>query len=69
MGPPGRIEQTRTFAEMTRLFWGTPEPTFRHTWTMMLIPDGSPDDMVAIDEMQRQSSTATWQRGSFWHAT
>jgi pimeloyl-ACP methyl ester carboxylesterase/DNA-binding CsgD family transcriptional regulator len=41
-----------------RTGWTDPDPTFRHLFTMLFLPQGSPEQMGWYDELQRQSTSA-----------
>jgi DNA-binding CsgD family transcriptional regulator len=55
--PALRSETTKAMAEMMRLHWSSPSPSFRRMWTMELVPDGDSEAMDALDEMQRVSAS------------
>jgi pimeloyl-ACP methyl ester carboxylesterase len=38
--------------------WTNPDPTFRHLFTMLFLPQSSPEQMGWYDELQRQSTSA-----------
>ncbi len=41
-----------------RTGWTDPDPTFRHLFSMLFLPQGSAEQMVWYDELQRQSTSA-----------
>src|SRR3954447_24158853 len=43
--------------ELIRAGWGTPNPKFRRVFATMFLPEGSPDQYAAFDELQRVSAT------------
>ena len=57
-----RGEQQRQRLEallnVIRTGWEDPDPTFRHLFTMLFLPEGSPQQMAWYDELQRQSTSA-----------
>jgi pimeloyl-ACP methyl ester carboxylesterase/DNA-binding CsgD family transcriptional regulator len=44
--------------ELIRAGWGTPNPKFRRVFATMFLPEGTPDQYAAFDELQRVSATA-----------
>jgi pimeloyl-ACP methyl ester carboxylesterase/DNA-binding CsgD family transcriptional regulator len=61
-GRSHRGEQQRQRGEALisaiRTGWTDPDPTFRHLFTMLFLPQGSPEQMGWYDELQRQSTSA-----------
>ena len=57
-----RDEQQRQHQEALitsiRAGWTDPDPTFRHLFTMLFLPGGSPQQMAWYDELQRRSTSA-----------
>ncbi len=43
--------------ELIRAGWGTPNPKFRRVFATMFLPDGTPAQYAAFDELQRVSAT------------
>ena len=41
-----------------RTGWADPDPTFRRLFTMLFLPQGSPEQMAWYDELQRRSTSA-----------
>jgi len=41
-----------------RAGWSDPSPTFRHLFSMLFLPDGTPEQMAWYDELQRRSTSA-----------
>jgi pimeloyl-ACP methyl ester carboxylesterase/DNA-binding CsgD family transcriptional regulator len=41
-----------------RAGWTDPDPTFRHLFTTLFLPQGSPEQMRWYDELQRESTSA-----------
>jgi pimeloyl-ACP methyl ester carboxylesterase/DNA-binding CsgD family transcriptional regulator len=41
-----------------RAGWSDPNPTFRHVFSMLFLPDGTPEQMAWYDELQRRSASA-----------
>jgi pimeloyl-ACP methyl ester carboxylesterase/DNA-binding CsgD family transcriptional regulator len=57
-----RDEQQRDRLEamvsVIRAGWTDPDPTFRHLFTTLFLPQGSPEQMRWYDELQRRSTSA-----------
>jgi pimeloyl-ACP methyl ester carboxylesterase/DNA-binding CsgD family transcriptional regulator len=55
----GEGERRRHEALVTviRAGWADPDPTFRHLFTMLFLPEGSQEQMAWYDELQRQSAS------------
>jgi pimeloyl-ACP methyl ester carboxylesterase/DNA-binding CsgD family transcriptional regulator len=60
-GRAHRGEEQRRRMEMLisviRNGWTSPDPAFRRMFTMMFLPEGSPEQMAWYDELQRRSIT------------
>jgi DNA-binding NarL/FixJ family response regulator len=41
-----------------RVGWGRESPAFRQVFTMMLLPDGSPEQLRSFNDLQRESASA-----------
>ena len=41
-----------------RAGWADPNPTFRHVFSMLFLPHGTPEQMAWYDELQRRSTSA-----------
>jgi pimeloyl-ACP methyl ester carboxylesterase/DNA-binding CsgD family transcriptional regulator len=41
-----------------RAGWSDPDPTFRHLFSMLFLPYGTPEQMAWYDELQRRSTSA-----------
>ena len=41
-----------------RAGWADPDPTFRHLFSMLFLPDGTAEQMAWYDELQRRSTSA-----------
>jgi pimeloyl-ACP methyl ester carboxylesterase/DNA-binding CsgD family transcriptional regulator len=51
-------ERLDAFLSAIRTGWTDPDPTFRHLFTMLFLPQGSPEQMAWYDELQRRSTSA-----------
>jgi pimeloyl-ACP methyl ester carboxylesterase len=63
--------QAELMIDLARVGWGARSPAFRQVFTTSFIPDGSPDQWAAFDELQRQSTSpetppASSSRSSGW---
>jgi DNA-binding SARP family transcriptional activator/pimeloyl-ACP methyl ester carboxylesterase len=56
----GEQQRQRQQALITaiRTGWSDPDPTFRHLFTMLFLPEGTPQQMAWYDALQRQSTSA-----------
>jgi len=54
------VERTREEAliSVIRAGWADPNPTFRHLFTTLFLPNGTPQQMTWYDELQRRSTSA-----------
>lgn len=54
-----RVDEQRAvaFRAAMRTGWTAPHPAFRRLFTMMFLPDGTPDQMAWYDDLQRYSAT------------
>jgi pimeloyl-ACP methyl ester carboxylesterase/DNA-binding CsgD family transcriptional regulator len=54
------IERTREEAliSVIRAGWADPNPAFRHLFTTLFLPNGTPQQMAWYDELQRRSTSA-----------
>jgi pimeloyl-ACP methyl ester carboxylesterase/DNA-binding CsgD family transcriptional regulator len=54
------IARTREEAliSVIRAGWADPDPAFRHLFTMLFLPNGTPEQMAWYDELQRRSTSA-----------
>jgi len=51
-------DEREAFRTVLRAGWATPHPAFRHVFTMMFLPQGTPEQMAWYDELQRRCITA-----------
>ena len=54
---PDQQRDAELLLELIRVGWGTPNPKFRRVFATMFLPDGSPEEYAAFDELQRVSAT------------
>jgi pimeloyl-ACP methyl ester carboxylesterase len=54
----GQQRQEEALASAIRAGWTDPDPTFRHVFSMLFLPDGAPEQMVWYDDLQRRSTSA-----------
>lgn len=54
---PEQQRDAELLLELIRVGWGTPNPKFRRVFATMFLPDGSPEQYAAFDELQRVSAT------------
>lgn len=52
------VEETMLLAKLFELGWGTDNKAFRQVFANQFLPDGTPAQLEAYDELQRQSGTA-----------
>jgi pimeloyl-ACP methyl ester carboxylesterase/DNA-binding CsgD family transcriptional regulator len=55
-GPEQRRLQD-AFISVLRAGWSDPNPAFRRLFTMLFLPEGTPEQMAWYDELQRRSTT------------
>ena len=62
----GRMARARTVEEkreadlmvdLAELGWGRDDPAFRHVFTMQFMPEGTPEQWAAFDELQRRTAS------------
>lgn len=53
----GAREEAEALISLTRRVWDEPTPAYRRLFTNLLIPDGTDEQMVWFDELQRLSSS------------
>ncbi len=56
-GAPHVQEQEALLLSLTRVGWGQANPAFRRVFTTLFMPDASPDDAAAFEELQQLSCT------------
>jgi pimeloyl-ACP methyl ester carboxylesterase len=54
---PEQRQEASTLLELMRLGWGKDNPAFRQTFTTLLIPDGTLDQMRWFNELQRRTTS------------
>jgi pimeloyl-ACP methyl ester carboxylesterase/DNA-binding CsgD family transcriptional regulator len=54
---PKAVEECLLYFKLAELGWGKDEPTFRQVFTSQFMPDGTPEQFRAFDELQRRSAT------------
>jgi pimeloyl-ACP methyl ester carboxylesterase/DNA-binding CsgD family transcriptional regulator len=50
-------ERRDAMTAVIRTGWETPNPAFRRLFTMLFLPEGTPEQMAWYDELQRRSAT------------
>jgi DNA-binding NarL/FixJ family response regulator len=55
--PKDRLQQEALISAI-RAGWTDPDPTFRHVFSMLFLPDGTPEQMAWFDDLQRHSTSA-----------
>ena len=55
-GRSARQEEDRLLVDLTRVGWGRSNPAFRQVFTTLYMPDASPAEVAAFDELQRVSA-------------
>ncbi len=50
-------EEDRLLVALTRVGWGRSNPAFRQVFTTLFMPDASPAEVAAFDELQRVSAS------------
>ena len=56
-GPEARREEDALLS-VIRARWAEPDPTFRHLFSMLFLPEGTDEQMAWYDELQRRSTSA-----------
>ena len=54
---PEEIEETRLFQQLIKVGWGKENAAFRQVFTGMFIPEGTPEQYSAFNELMRVSSS------------
>jgi pimeloyl-ACP methyl ester carboxylesterase/DNA-binding CsgD family transcriptional regulator len=54
----GQRPQEEALASAIRAGWTDPDPTFRHVFSMLFLPGGTPQQMSWYDDMQRRSTSS-----------
>ena len=55
---PAKREEFRTLVDLIRVGWGQETPAFRQVFTMLFLPDGSPEQLRWFNDLQRVTSSA-----------
>ena len=55
--PEDRLQQEALISAI-RAGWADPDPTFRHVFSMLFLPRGTPEQMAWFDDLQRRSTSA-----------
>jgi pimeloyl-ACP methyl ester carboxylesterase/DNA-binding CsgD family transcriptional regulator len=55
--PEERLQHEALIAAI-RAGWVDPDPTFRHVFSMLFLPNGTPEQMAWYDDLQRRSTSA-----------
>jgi DNA-binding NarL/FixJ family response regulator len=55
--PEERLQHEALIAAI-RAGWADPDPTFRHLFSMLFLPHGTPEQMAWYDDLQRRSTSA-----------
>jgi pimeloyl-ACP methyl ester carboxylesterase/DNA-binding CsgD family transcriptional regulator len=50
-------DEADVLLRLIRVGWGTEDPKFRHVFASMFLPDASPDQYAAFDQLQRVSAS------------
>ena len=56
-GPEDRLQQEALISAI-RAGWTNPDPAFRHVFSMLFLPRGTPEQMAWFDDLQRRSTSA-----------
>jgi pimeloyl-ACP methyl ester carboxylesterase/DNA-binding CsgD family transcriptional regulator len=56
-GPEARRDE-EALISVVRAGWTDPDPTFRHLFSMLFLPHGTPEQMAWYDDLQRRSTSA-----------
>lgn len=54
----GQQPEEEALVAAIRAGWTSPDPTFRHVFSMLFLPHGTPDQMTWYDELLRTTATA-----------
>jgi pimeloyl-ACP methyl ester carboxylesterase/DNA-binding CsgD family transcriptional regulator len=52
---PEQLEEAKLLQDIVRVGWGRPDPVFRRVFTARFVPDGTPEQLEWLDELQRVS--------------
>jgi pimeloyl-ACP methyl ester carboxylesterase/DNA-binding CsgD family transcriptional regulator len=55
---PTQSEEAEVQVRLVRLGWGREDPAFRQFFAMQFLPDGTPDQLRSLNELQRISTSA-----------
>ena len=54
---PAQLDEFRVMIDMIRIGWGREHAAFRHVFTSMFLPDGTPEQLRWFDDLQRESTS------------
>ena len=54
---PSQLEEFRVLIDMIRVGWGRKDAAFRHVFTSLFLPDGTPEQFRWFDDLQRESTS------------
>ena len=54
---PAQLDEFRVLIDMMRIGWGREHAAFRHVFTSLFLPDGTPEQFRWFDDLQRESTT------------
>ena len=54
---PTQVKQAQLLVELVELGWGQANPAFRHVFTSLFIPGGTPEQVNWFNELERLSTT------------
>lgn len=54
---PTQIEEMRTLVKLAGLGWGRENPSYRHVFTSLLIPDSSAEQAASYNELERMCTS------------
>lgn len=54
---PAEKREAQLMVELAELGWGRDDPAFRHVFTHQFMPDGTPEQWAAFDDLQRRTAT------------
>jgi pimeloyl-ACP methyl ester carboxylesterase/DNA-binding winged helix-turn-helix (wHTH) protein len=52
------VELAEAFVGMSRLAWGRPDPHYRQMFVSRFLPEATPEELRAMDQLQRRSTSA-----------
>jgi pimeloyl-ACP methyl ester carboxylesterase len=54
---PEQIEEVHIFEHLIKIGWGKEHPAFRQVFSTMFLPEGTPEQIQAFNELQRITTT------------